>query len=326
MTALSLRSTASPVGQRRRLTAVAAMAMALVLGNPAPAGASEAAPPPLAPPTGELRAVADFGPNPTGLGMHLYVPPRRSHRPPVLVVLHYCTGTGPAMFEATDYASFADRYGFVVIYPSAGRADGCFDVTSPQALRRGGGSDPVGVISMIRHVQRELGADRNRVYVAGFSSGAELTNVLLAAYPDVISAGSVMSGTPAGCYTADDGGWNPNCENGGTIRSAQRWGDVVRAAYPGYAGPRPRVQLWHGTADEILAFPNFGEEIKQWTNVLRARACGTDSPRPTWTRTRYADRAGRTVIEAYRVEGGAHDIALSEPDIERHALSFFNLI
>jgi acetylxylan esterase len=314
----------------RTAGAAAALTLALLMPFTPPAAAApvRAAPgvaAPLAPPAGALQPVPDFGPNPTGLAMHLYVPPRRQHRAPVLVVLHYCTGTGPVMFEATDYASLADRYGFVVIYPTAGRADGCFDVTSPQALRRDGGSDPVGVVSMVRYAQRHLHADRHRVFAAGFSSGAELTNVLLATYPDVFAAGSVMAGTAVGCYTADDGGWNPNCENGGTIRTARQWGDVVRAAYPGYAGPRPRVQLWHGTADEILAYPNFGEEIKQWTDVLRARPCGTDQPRPTWTRTRYSTRSGRVVIEAYSVAGGAHGIAFSEPDIERYAIRFFGL-
>ncbi|MEO3856283.1 PHB depolymerase family esterase [Acrocarpospora sp. B8E8] len=304
--------------------AVTAITMAVLMTGSARAdsGATSTSP---APPTGQLQEIADFGPNPTGLRMHLYVPPRLGHRPAVLVVLHYCTGTGPAMFEATEYASMADRLGFVVVYPTAGRADGCFDVTSPEALRRGGGSDPVGITSMVRHVQRHLDTDRRRVFAAGFSSGAEMVNVLLATYPDVFAAGSVMAGTPVGCYTADDGGWNPNCENGGTIRTPRQWGDAVRAAYPGYTGSRPRVQLWHGTADEVLAYANFGEEIKQWTNVLHARWHGTDQPRPTWTRTRFADRFGHVVVEAYSIESGAHGIAFSEDGIEKYAIDFFGL-
>ena len=40
------------------------------------------------------------------------------------------------------------------------------------------------------------------------------------------------------------------------------------APIPGYTGARPRMQLWHGTEDTTLRYPNFGEEIKQWTNVL----------------------------------------------------------
>jgi len=311
-----------PFPGRRLVTVAFLVLVCTAMGAPAP---SSAEPSSLPAPAGELREVVEFGPNPTGLGMHLYLPPRPRPRPAVVVVLHYCGGTGPAMYAATDYAALADRYGFLVVYPSAGRADGCFDVTSPEALRRDGGSDPVGVVSMVRHVQHRFRADPRRTYAAGFSSGAELVNVLLAAYPDVFAAGSVIAGTPVGCYTADDGGWNPLCEPGGTIRTAQRWGDVVRAAYPGYSGRRPSVQLWHGTADEILGYANLGEEIKQWTNVLGAQPCGTDHPRPTWTRTRSVDRHGQLAIEAYSVAGGPHGIAFSEPDIERYVIAFLGL-
>jgi hypothetical protein len=37
--------------------------------------------------------------------------------------------------------------------------------------------------------------------------------------------------------------------------------------YLGYTGRYPRMQLWHGTTDTTLAYPNFGEEMKQWTNL-----------------------------------------------------------
>jgi acetylxylan esterase len=37
----------------------------------------------------------------------------------------------------------------------------------------------------------------------------------------------------------------------------------VRSAYPGYSGPRPRIQLYHGTADTLLYPQNFFEEIKE---------------------------------------------------------------
>jgi acetylxylan esterase len=37
---------------------------------------------------------------------------------------------------------------------------------------------------------------------------------------------------------------------------------------PGYSGPRPRVQLFQGDADATISYRNFGEAVKQWTNVL----------------------------------------------------------
>ncbi|ONI85531.1 hypothetical protein ALI22I_27435 [Saccharothrix sp. ALI-22-I] len=74
---------------------------------------------------------------------------------------------------------------------------------------------------------------------------------------------------------------------GQVLKTPQEWGDIARSAYPGYSGARPRVQLWHDTADDMLRYPNFGEEIDQWTNVLSTTPTATDSPQSGWTRTRY---------------------------------------
>jgi poly(hydroxyalkanoate) depolymerase family esterase len=281
----------------------------------------------LPPPAATLTEVTGFGPNPTGLLMHLYVPPRVRPRPAVVVVLHYCTGSGPAMFTGTQFASLADRYGFLVIYPSAPREGHCFDVSSPGALvRRGNDSDPVGIVSMVRYVQRHRHADRDRVFVTGLSSGAMMTNVLLATHPDVFRAGSVMSGVPHHCFATTDGSmWNSTCAQGQLIRTAREWGDLVRGAFPGYHGPRPRVQIWHGTADEILLYPNFGEQLKQWTNVLRPRRVVTDQPQPAWTHTRHFDQRGRLAVDAYSVEGAPHSLGFSVPEYAQYAVAFFGL-
>jgi acetylxylan esterase len=86
---------------------------------------------------------------------------------------------------------------------------------------------------------------------------------------------------PATCFaTTPPNTWNSECANGQVIKTAQQWGDAARAMDPGYTGARPRMQLWHGTADPTLQYPNFGEEIKQWTNVLGVSQTpsATDSP------------------------------------------------
>lgn len=144
--------------------------------------------------TASLREVTNFGANPTNLRMHLYVPDNVQPRPPILVAVHYCTGSGPAFYSGTEFASLADRYGFIVIYPSATRNGACFDVSSPQALTHNGGSDPVGIVSMVRYVQQNHNGDPERVYVTGASSGGMMTNVLLGAYPDVFQSRGVVHG------------------------------------------------------------------------------------------------------------------------------------
>ncbi|MFG1889187.1 PHB depolymerase family esterase [Micromonospora sp. NPDC049051] len=280
----------------------------------------------LAPPASAatLTEVTNFGPNPSNLRMYLYVPDSVAPRPGLLVAVHYCTGTGPAMYSGTQYAALADRYGYIVVYPSVTRSSQCFDVSSPQALRRDGGSDPVGIKSMVDHVRQRYAVDPDRIFATGISSGAMMTNVLLGLYPDVFSAGAAFSGVPFGCFATTNGSeWNSECANGQIVRTPQQWGDLVRNAYPGYSGRRPRMQTWHGTNDEVLRYPNFGEQIKQWTNVhgLSQTPTYTDSPQAGYTRTRYGGSGDRAPVEAISMQGVSHNL----PVDAAQAIRFFGL-
>jgi poly(hydroxyalkanoate) depolymerase family esterase len=274
-----------------------------------------------------LVEVTNFGANPTNLRMHLYVPDRvAAPRPPVLLAVHYCTGSGPALHSGTQFAQLADQYGFIVIYPSATRSGNCFDVSSQGALNRSGNSDPVGLISMVRWVIQNRNGDSNRVYVTGVSSGAMMTNVLLATYPDVFKAGAAFAGVPHACFATTDGSmWNSQCAQGQRIMTAQQWGDLVRNAFPGYTGARPRMQLFHGTADDTLRYPNFGEEIKQWTNVLGVSGTPTqtDTPQAGWTRTRYGGTGTQAPVEGVSLSGVGHNIPLGGQ--AAMAIAFFGL-
>ncbi|MFG1714812.1 PHB depolymerase family esterase [Micromonospora sp. NPDC049203] len=292
--------------------AAAGLAVGAALALPGPASAAA------------LTEVTNFGTNPSNLRMYLYVPDTVAARPGLLVVNHYCTGSGPAMYSGTQFAALADRYGYIVVYPSVTRSSKCFDVSSPQALRRDGGSDPVGVKSMVDYVRQRYPVDSQRIFTTGTSSGAMMTNVLLGDYPDVFRAGAAFAGVPFGCFATTNGSeWNSECANGQVLKTPQQWGDLVRNAYPGYTGPRPRMQLWHGTNDETLRYPNFGEEIDQWTNVngLSQTPAYTDSPQPGYTRTRYGGTGGTATVEAISMQGVTHNL----PVDAAQAIRFFGL-
>ncbi|MBO3739637.1 extracellular catalytic domain type 1 short-chain-length polyhydroxyalkanoate depolymerase [Actinoplanes flavus] len=271
--------------------------------------AAVALPPPAS--AAALTEVTGFGANPSNLRMYLYVPDNLAPRPGLLVAVHYCTGTGPAFYSGSQFASLADRYGYIVIYPSVTRSSQCFDVASPQALTRDGGSDPVGIKSMIDYVRARYPVDANRIVATGVSSGAMMTNVLLGLYPDVFSAGSAFAGVPFGCFATTNGSeWNSDCANGLVTKTPQQWGDLVRNAYPGYTGRRPRMQTWHGTNDEILRYPNFGEQIDQWTNVhgLTQTPSFIDTPQSGHTRTRYGGTGDNAPVEAISMNGVSHNL------------------
>ncbi len=271
-----------------------------------------------------LREITAFGTNPSNLRMHLYVPDALPNNAPILVANHYCTGTGPALYSGTQFASLADRYGFIVIYPSATRSGQCFDVSSPQALTRGGGSDPVGIMSMVNYVKQNYNVDSTRIFATGVSSGAMMTNVLLGLYPDVFKAGAAFAGVPFGCFATTDGStWNSACANGTVNKTPQEWGNLMRAAYPGYSGTRPRIQLWHGTADDTLRYPNFNEAIELWTNIhgLSQTPTYTDTPQSGATRTRYGSAGDQAQVEAISLQGTGHNLPVNAAE----AIRFFGL-
>ncbi len=275
-----------------------------------------------------LTQVTNFGANPSNLNMYIYVPNNVAPRPALLVAIHYCTGTAAALYNGYfhDYVTAADQYGYVIVFPEATRSGQCFDVYSPQALRRGGGSDPVGIMSMVNYAKQRYNVDPGRVFVSGVSSGAMMTNVMAAEYPDVFSAASAFMGVPAGCFATTDGStWNSQCAGGQITRTPQQWGDLARSMDPGYSGAYPRMQLWHGTADTTLNYVNFGEEVKQWTNLdgVSQTPVLTDSPQSGWTRSRYGNGGVTAPVEGVSVAGAGHELPRS--GMVAYAIAFLGL-
>ncbi|GGM79812.1 PHB depolymerase family esterase [Dactylosporangium sucinum] len=277
-----------------------------------------------------LTEVTNFGTNPGGMRMHVYVPTSRPPNPAIVVAMHGCGGSGPGFYSGSEFAGLADRHGFIVIYPTATQQAGfgnCFDTWSEAAKRRGGGSDPVSIVSMVTYVQRQYGGDPDRVYATGSSSGGMMTNEMLALYPDVFKAGAAFMGVPFTCFAnaADYPPGSSRCTGGSMDRTPQQWGDAVRQAYPGYTGPRPRVQLWHGTGDTLVPYRLLQEEIEQWTDVfgISQTPTATDTPQAGWNRHRYADASGTVQVEAYSIQGAGH--SLPSTGMAASAIAFFGL-
>ncbi|NUP49975.1 MAG: PHB depolymerase family esterase [Catenulispora sp.] len=301
-------------------TAAAVTALSVIAGAGLAAPASAAS----------LTQVTNFGANPGGAQMYVYVPDSHPANPAILVALHGCGGSGPGFYSGSEFASLANQYGFIVIYPSAEQQAGfgkCWDTWSDAAKVRGGGSDPVSLVSMVTYVEQTYHGDASRVYVTGSSSGGMMTDEMLALYPDVFKAGAAYMGVPFDCFAnaADYPPGTSKCTSGTMVRTPQEWGDEVRAAYPGYTGPRPPIQLWHGTADTLVPYQLLQEDIKQWTNVfgLSQTPTSTDTPQSGWSRSRFADSSGKVDVEAYSIQGAGH--VLPETGMAAYAIHFFGL-
>ncbi|MFO7178966.1 MAG: PHB depolymerase family esterase, partial [Pseudomonadota bacterium] len=261
--------------------------------------------------------------------MYIYVPDKLATKPPVLVACHSCgTPVSGYVNSIQGIRAAADQNGFIIILPEAtGR--NCWDVGSSKSLTRDGGGDTQAIVQMVKYVLEEYDGDPERVYALGGSSGAMMTQALMAVYPDVFKAGSARAGVPAGCWAEGydpSNQWSGNCANGMVTKSAEQWGNQVRAINPNYMGRRPRIQLFHGDQDQTIRYPNFGEAIKQWTNVLglSAMPSSTDmvtTPNASYTRQFWENECGDTVLEAWSGKGGSHSMPYEQDAI----LAFFGL-
>ncbi|KAF7348755.1 Carbohydrate esterase family 1 and carbohydrate-binding module family 1 protein [Mycena venus] len=219
----------------------------------------------------ERAQVTNYGTNPTNVGMFVYKPTTVTANPAVIVAIHYCGGTAQAYFTGSPYAQYADTYGFIVIYPNSPNSGTCWDVSSVATLTHNGGGDSLGIRNQVAYAISTYGADPSRIFVTGTSSGAMMTNVLAAVYPDVFAAAIVYSGVAAGCFMSSFGGvdaWNSSCSEGLVSQTSAQWAAQVHAMYPGYTGPYPPIQEYHGTADTTLYPENLGEEIKEWAGIF----------------------------------------------------------
>ncbi|KIK63579.1 carbohydrate esterase family 1 protein [Collybiopsis luxurians FD-317 M1] len=259
-----------------------------------------------------VQVTANIGPNPNNVGMFVYKPAKLASPLPLIVAIHECTASATIYFESTQYATLADQYGFMVVYPNSPRSGSCFDVNTPQTLTHNGGGDSQGIASMVTYSIATYGVDPSLVFVTGTSSGAMMTNVMAGSYPELFQAASVYSGVPFGCFGGASA-WNSQCADGDLIQTPQQWiqGQEVFNAYPGYTGSRPKMMLWHGTADTTLYYPNYGEEIKQWTDVFGLSQTPTtttqNDPQSGYTMTTYGSE-----VVGYSAAGVGHTVPVHE--------------
>ncbi|KAI3539946.1 hypothetical protein CABS01_10039 [Colletotrichum abscissum] len=205
-----------------------------------------------------LTQVTSFGSNPGNLNMYIYVPAEVAASPGVVFTLHGASGNAQQQFASTPYATLAEQYGFIAVYPES--PQGAWDATSSKSLLHNGGGASQSIASMAAYVVSTYKANTSKVFVSGVSSGGTMTFTLAGAYPDVFKSAIVYSAAS----TAN-----------------------IKNQYPGYTGTYPSIQLYLGSADTIIGTSTFNKSLANWAPVLGYDTAPdqvlTNSPVSGWT-------------------------------------------
>nr|WP_242677464.1 PHB depolymerase family esterase [Streptomonospora litoralis] len=253
-----------------------------------------------------LQRVSSFGANPGALDMYAYVPDSAGSGAPLVVLLHGCTQNATGYHGNSGWDGVADERGAVLVYAqqrSGNNMNSCFNWFQPGDTARGSG-EAASIRQMIDYAAAQYGATGG-VYVSGLSAGGAMASEMLSAYPEVFAGGSIVGGLPTGC--AGSLLEATTCMNSGKQQSAEQWGDEVRAKNPGYSGPWPRVEIWHGSADYTVRPVNAEASRDQWVNVHGASTGpNRTEQRPSGTTTEFHDAGGEPVVALNTVSGMGH--------------------
>jgi poly(hydroxyalkanoate) depolymerase family esterase len=254
----------------------------------------------------------------------VYTPPglRPDTSVPLVVVLHGCTQTAKDAALGTEVNEYADRDGFVAVYPQQSAADNprlCWNWFQPRHQSRGSG-EPAAIARITERVlSRRDGVtpDRRRVHVMGLSAGGAMAGILAATYPDLYASVGIHSAPQFGAARSPitallamkSGGPDP-----------ERQGRRAHAAM----GPRSRVVpviVVQGDADRTVWAGNGDSVVRQWLTTSRladGEGAELDFARPNASNVHRApgglsyevrcwnDSAGRPVVQYWVVSDLGH--------------------
>lgn len=249
-------------------------------------------------------------PNPGNLRALYHVPEGLEPGAPLVVVLHGCTQNAADYDRGAGWSRLADRHRFALLFPEQQRENNahfCFNWFMAGDSQRGMG-EPASIAAMVAAMGNAHGIDRGRVFITGLSAGGAMASVMLATYPELFAAGAIIAGLPYGC--ASDVREAFDCMGGRARAPAEELVRNVRRASP-HKGPWPRVSVWQGSADTIVAPSNADAIVLQWSQLHGL------PPEPSLTgevegypHRIWHDAAGEAVIERYDITGMAHGTPL----------------
>jgi poly(hydroxyalkanoate) depolymerase family esterase len=229
----------------------------------------------------------------------LYVPSgyRPGRRIPLIVMLHGCTQSPEDFAAGTRMNEAAEAATCLVAYPgqtSRANFQKCWNWFAPADQQRDAG-EPSLIAGITREVMRSYAVDPSRVYVAGLSAGGAAAAIMGETYPDLYAAIGVHSGLA--CGAAHD--------VASAFAAMQRGG----AGHAAAAGRHVPAIVFHGDRDTTVNPSNADSVVAQFMQSMALQPRIEEGQSPgghAYTRTRYANAAGGTVVEQWRIHGAGH--------------------
>jgi poly(hydroxyalkanoate) depolymerase family esterase len=223
--------------------------------------------PKAAAPTDRLVVTPSFGANPGKLRMMVHLPTGGARvGQPLVVLLHGCGQDALQFARASGWIDLCDHLGCALVLPEQAKANNrlrCFHWFRPSDIARDRG-EAASIAAMTRAAIRRYGSDPERVFVVGLSAGGAMAAAVLAAYPELFAAGAAVAGLPVGSASTGMQALM-RMSKAGPDQSRDDWvRQVRRVSGHRNAGRWPRLSIWQGSADTVVAPDNAVRLAAQW--------------------------------------------------------------
>jgi poly(hydroxyalkanoate) depolymerase family esterase len=262
-----------------------------------------------------------FGENPGNLRMfHFFPDSNFTKKRKLVVVLHGCSQKAEDIANLTGWNKLAKSNDFIVLYPQqkfVNNPNLCFNWFSKEDTDKGKG-EIHSIQEMIKHGIKNWNIDTKNIYTVGFSAGAAMSVALLAAYPEVFSGGASFAGGPYQmAQKAIEGG---KAMLGNFERPSDELRDLVKAQNPTFAGEYPRLLVFQGLDDKIVAPKNSYLLVNQWLKLYESELIPTTFQPlenfPDIQKTTYLNTTGDTRIIFYEVKKLGHKLLIDPGENE----------
>lgn len=136
--------------------------------------------------------------NHMGRNFTLVTPDSRSSSPkPLVVLLHGCKQDADLILAGTRFTEMGQRNDFIILAPEQSllnNTDHCWNWFMPPNQDRLPLNEMAQVMSALEIVMKSNRVNREKIFVAGMSSGGAMAHNLMVCYPDVFKAGAIHSG------------------------------------------------------------------------------------------------------------------------------------
>ncbi|HOY47924.1 MAG TPA: PHB depolymerase family esterase [Flavobacteriales bacterium] len=264
----------------------------------------------------QIEQVEKFGSNPGELRCYIYKPKTLLNSDaPLLMVLHGCSQTAEEVSNQSGWNKLADSLGMLVVYPQQhlmNNPSRCFNWFRKEDITRGGG-EVESLHQMIQYCMAHYPIDNKRVFVFGLSAGAVMGTILMAAYPEEITAGCSLAGPAIGTWEGSLSQMKDLYDTDEYVPQSQL--EKLRACYPGYTGTYPLLLTVQGSNDVLVTIEDQTKQITQWTAANGSDAVPDKieliNNDPNVERSVYTNSQGRTVVIAYQISGMGHVLPIN---------------